>query len=502
MNAPLRRVGVVVLILFGLLFANLNWVQGVRAREYRTSDYNSRVQTAEYDVERGKIIVGGQAVAESRATTDNLKYQRAYPQALPYAHLVGYKAVNLGSTGIEKLENEYLSGNADSQFGDRIAQLFTGDKPGGNVVLSISKAAQETAFAELGKNKVGVQKAAAVAIDPKTGAILAAASIPSYDPNPIVSHNTKSAEEAQKKLSADPNKPLRSRAFSERYPPGSTFKVIISAGALAKGATPDTVLPAGPSYQPPQTSNFQIRNAAPSICPEPTITLRDALTVSCNTAFARYGVEQLGLDKVKETARAFGFESTPTIDRDDKNTAFLVASSEMGPITGPDGKVDPPALAQSCIGQREVRMTPLQGAMISAAIANGGSQMRPYLVQELKAADLTTVHYTAQPKELRRSTSPQVARDLQDMMISVVESGTGKNARINGFRVGGKTGTAENAEEAESHGWFIAFAMKGDQPIIATTVFLENAGRGGSAEAARIAGQIMRAYIAEKGIKP
>jgi penicillin-binding protein A len=236
------------------------------------------------------------------------------------------------------------------------------------------------------------------------------------------------------------------------------------------------------------------------VCPEATITLIEALTISCNTAFAKYGVEKLGLEKVREMARNFGYESTPNIDLDDKNTSFLVARSEMGAMTRQDGQVDPPALAQSCIGQRDVVMTPLQNAMVAATIANGGSQMRPYLVQQLKAADLTTVHYTAQPKELRRSVDGNVARDLQTMMISVVDNGTGKNARINGFRVGGKTGTAENATEAESHGWFIGFAMKGDTPVIATSVFLENAGKGGSAEAARIAGKIMQAYIAEKGL--
>jgi peptidoglycan glycosyltransferase len=499
MNAPLRRVGVVVLILFGLLFANLNWVQGVRAREYRTSDFNARVQTAEYDVERGKVIVGGQAVAQSQVTTDQLKYLRTYPFGETYAHIVGYKGVNIGSTGIEKLENEYLSGNADSQFGDRIAEMFTGDRPGGNVVLSISKAAQESAFKELKANKNGVPRAAAVAIDPNTGGVLAAVSIPSYDPSPMASHNTNAAIQAQTTLDKDASKPLRNRAFSERNPPASTMKVIIAAAALANGETPQSRLAAGPSYTPPQTT-VPIRNASPNICPEATITLIQALTESCNTAFARYGVERLGIDKVKEMARNFGFESTPTIDRDDKNAAFGVAPSELGKMTGPEGKVDPPALAQSCIGQRDVVMTPLQGALIASAVANGGSQMRPYLVQELKASDLTTVHYTAQPKELRRAVDSRVAGDLQNMMISVVDNGTGKNARINGFRVGGKTGTAENATEAESHGWFIGFAMKGNDPVIAVNVFLENAGKGGSAEAARIAGQIMKAYIAEKGL--
>jgi peptidoglycan glycosyltransferase len=501
MNAPLRRVGVVVLVLFALLFLNLNWVQAYKADEYRDSNYNARVQTAEYQRERGKIIVGGQAVAQSRETGDTLKYLRTYPSPELYAHAVGYKPVNLGATGIEKMENDYLSGNADAQFADRFAAMFTGEKAaGGNVVLSLSKATQESAFRELSNNRLRVPKGAIVALDPRTGAILAAVSIPSFDPNPLASHNTNAATAAFKKLEADQSKPLLNRAFTETYPPGSTMKVIISAAALANGDTQQTVLQAGPSYVPPQTTQ-PIRNAAPGICPEPTITLRQALTVSCNTAFARYGVERLGVDKVKEMAQAFGFESVPEIDRDDKNAAFNVAPSHTGAMTGPDGRVDPPALAQSCIGQRDVRMTPLQGALIAATVAHGGSQMRPYLVQELKGADLTTVHFTANPRELRRSINGQVARDLQDMMISVVDNGTGRNARIPGFRVGGKTGTAENAEEAADHGWFLGFALRGNDPVIAAAVFLENAGKGGSAEAARIAGQVMRAYIGEKGIR-
>jgi penicillin-binding protein A len=368
------------------------------------------------------------------------------------------------------------------------------------VVLSISKAAQETAYNELRNNKNKVPKAAAVAIDPKTGAILAAASIPSYDPNTVVTQDRTAALNAQTTLNKDENKPLRNRAFSERYPPGSTFKVIMSAAMLQNGETPQSVLPAGPSYAPPQTNGFVIKNAAPSICPDQTITLIEGLTVSCNTMFARYGAEVLGPDKIKDMAKKFGFESVPTIDLDEKNTCFLVAGSETGSMVTKEGKPDPPAVAQSSIGQRDVVMTPLQGALIAATVANGGKQMRPYLVQQLKAADLTTVHYTAQPKVNHEPINGQQAGDLQQMMISVVNNGSGKNARISGFQVGGKTGTAENATEAESHGWFISFAMKGNEPVIATAVFLENAGKGGSAEAARIAGQIMKAYIGEKGL--
>jgi peptidoglycan glycosyltransferase len=501
MNAPLRRVGVVVLILFGLLFANLNWVQGVRAKEYRTSDYNGRVLQSEYEVERGKVIVGGEAVAQSVPTSGELKYQRTYPKGAIYANLVGYKSVTLGATGIEKLENDYLNGNADSQIADRLSEMISGDKPGGNVVMSLSKAAQETAYNEIVNNKNKAQVAAAVAIDPKTGAILAAASIPGYDPNVVSTNDRNKAFDAQTALDKDANKPLLNRAFSERYPPGSTFKVVMSAAMLQNGLTPNSVIPAGPKYFPPETGGFFIKNASPNICPDPTITLIQALTQSCNTAFARYGAEQLGEQKIRDMAKKFGFDAgPPVIDRDDKNSCFRVAESTLGAMTNTPGKTDPAAIAQSSIGQSQVQMTPLQGALVAATVANNGSQMRPYLVQQLKGADLTTVHYTASPKELRRPISDAQARDIQTMMISVVNNGSGRNARISGFQVGGKTGTAENGEDENPHGWFIGFVMKNNEPIIATAVFLNQAGTGGSAEAARIGGQIMKAYIGEKGL--
>src|SRR5205807_711146 len=159
----LGRLGVFVLLLFALLFLNLNYVQAYKADAYRNSDYNARVETAQYQRARGKIIVGGQAVAQSRETTDSLKYRREYPAGPAYAHIVGYKPVRLGATGIEKIENAYLSGNDDKQLADRLAAIFTGATPaGGNVVLSVSKAAQETAYRELTNNKSGVPKGAVV----------------------------------------------------------------------------------------------------------------------------------------------------------------------------------------------------------------------------------------------------------------------------------------------------------------------------------------------------
>ena len=307
MNAPLRRVGVVVMILFGLLFVNLNYVQAIKADEYRNSDYNARVQVAEYERKRGIIEAAGTPLTASKETDGTLKYLRTYPKGEIYAHVVGYKPVNLADTGVERSENEFLAGTSDQLLPDRLWDLFTGKQtPGGDVLLTISPRAQEAAFKGLADNRVGATKGAAVALDPRTGAIQALVSMPSFDPNPLADHDTKRAQEAYDRLVADKDGPLRNRVLSETFPPGSTMKVIVAAAALKQGYTPQTRIPAGSSWLPP-TAGQPIRNAAASICPESEVTLLNALTESCNTGFARLGVK-LGAQAVKDEARRFGFE--------------------------------------------------------------------------------------------------------------------------------------------------------------------------------------------------
>lgn len=498
MNAPLRRVGVVVMILFGMLFVNLNWVQAYEADKYRNDDQNNgRVQVQEYERERGKIVVDGQAVAKSEETDDTLKYRRVYPLGPTYAQVVGYKPVNLGATGVEKLENDFLAGTADTFAADRFLEMFSGKhSPGGNVLLSIRNKVQETAYKELVNNQKDVSQGAVVALDPSTGAVLGMVSTPSYDPNLLTSHDYDAAATAYQKLNDDPKQPLLNRAVQDVYPPGSTFKVIVSAAALQAGLTPESEVTGGTAYQHPDTSQV-IHNAPGVVCPE-SITLKQALTVSCNTAFARLGVDQLGADRIKQTAQAFGFETEPTFQQDDDNV-MRVAASTTGTMLNPDGQVDGPALAQSCIGQRDVRMSPLQGALIAAAVANNGVQMRPYLIETLQDSDLQSM-YQVTPEVMRQSVSGTVASQLREMMISVVQNGTATRAQIDGYQVGGKTGTAQNGDAAD-HGWFIGFALKNGKPIVAVAVFLQNAGSGGSGEATRIAGQVMKAAIAAKGLK-
>jgi penicillin-binding protein A len=503
-NAPLRRVGVVVLVLFGLLFANLNWVQAYKADDYRESRYNGRVQIDKYDRQRGSILAGGNEVALSVETTDNLKYLRTYPFKESYAHLLGFSPVNGRDTALELSEDEFLSGRSDKLIANRVWDMITGkNTPGGNVLLTVSRTAQETAYKELVANKNRASRGAVVALDPTTGGVLAMVSMPSFDPNAITSHDTKAAEAAYKAYEADPLNPLLNRATSEVKPPASTMKVLVSAAALKTGEyNPATPIPAGPTYQAPGTSHV-IRNAGASICPEAEVTLEEALTESCNTGYAQLGVK-LGADALNQTARDFGFyDQTLTVGRlnDDDGKNVKVVESSLGQLKTSSNGDDKPRIAQSSIGQLDVLMTPMEGAMIASAIANNGSQMRPYVVDQWIGPDLTSKHYVAEPKQLRRSCSPEVAAQLQQMMTSVVEKGTGKNARIDGYQVGGKTGTADSAEEAKAHGWFIGFAMKDGRPVVAVAVFLEEAGKGGSAEAARIAGRVMQGVIADKGGK-
>ncbi|WCN81601.1 peptidoglycan D,D-transpeptidase FtsI family protein [Micromonospora sp. LH3U1] len=499
MNAPLRRVGVVVMVLFGLLFANLNWIQAYKADEYRTSDYNGRVQVAEYDHKRGNIEAGGTALATSKATNGTLKFLRTYPGGAKYAHVLGYKPVNLADQGIERVENDFLAGTSDTLIGDRLKDMFTGDDTGGgNVLLTLSKRAQDVAYDQLRNNQVGAKRGAAIAIDPSTGAVQALVSMPSFDPSPLASHNGNEAAAAFNKLEQDPDGPLKNRALSETLPPGSTFKIVVAAAALENGIGKTTQIPAGPSWTPP-TSGSPIRNADPSICPNPQVSLLDAVTYSCNTGFAQLGV-QLGADTLKEKARQFGFEQDDLTVGQLGEDGLPTAASRTGDMQNPDGSTDPAALAQSSIGQNNVRMTPLQGALIAAAVANDGKQQRPYLVRQLLAPDRTTSYYTAKSRELRQPVSPQVAADLREMMVGVVQKGTGRKAAISGYTVGGKTGTAQSAPDRPDHGWFVGFALdKNGKPVSAVCVMLEQAGSGGSAEAARIGGQIMRAAIADPG---
>jgi penicillin-binding protein A len=478
-NAPLRRVAISVLVLFTLLIINVNYIQVVRSDELRTNSSNTRVLAAEYDRERGAIIVDGEPVALSVPTDGRLRYLRNYPEGALYAAVTGYHSIIYNNAGIERAENDILSGQDPRLAFRRLADMFTGRDPaGGDVVLTLDPAVQAAAMAGL----EGVT-GAVVALDPSTGAVLGMASSPSYDPTQLSSHDPEAIREFAAQLDAADPDPRINQATREIYPPGSVFKVIVSAAALEEGYTPETVIPA-PDLLTLPNSTRTLENFGGSSCSSSEKqSLIDALTISCNTAFAQLGIE-LGEDKIRETAEAFG------IDDEKRNIPLPVVGSTVGEIE------DDAALGQTSIGQRDVRVTTLQAAMIAAAVANDGSLMTPYLVDQLRAPDLSVIDETT-PEELSRAVSEEIAGQLTEMMLSVVENGSGRSAQIDGVKVAGKTGTAETPD-APDHNWFIGFAPA-DDPTIAVAVFVKNGGGTGGDVSAPIAREVIQAYLDGQG---
>jgi len=480
-NAPLRKVAISVLVLFTLLIVNVNVIQVIRADDLRENSRNTRQLTEEYDQERGAIVVGGNEVASSVSTGEAaLDYLRQYPQGPLYAPVTGYYSVLFGKTGIEDAENGVLAGTDDRLALRRIGDILTGRDPaGGNVELTLDAAAQQAAMDGLAELE-GLA-GAVVALDPSTGAVLALASSPTFDPNQLSSHDAAAMRAYEESLTPDQTTNF---ATTERYPPGSIFKVIVSAAALATGEyTPDTVVPAPQQLDLPGTT-ATLNNFGDSACdPSGEQTLLEALTISCNTAFGQLGMD-LGEDAVRDMAEAFG------VDDQGFDMPLTVAGSTVGDIEN-DAQ-----LAQSSIGQFNVALTPMEAAMIAAAVANDGTLMKPYLVDSVQAPDLTVIDQT-DPEELSQPISADVAGQLTEMMTSVVENGSGRRAQVDGVTVAGKTGTAENGDRPD-HNWFIGFAPA-DDPQIAVAVFVRNSGGTGGDTSAPVARSVIEAYLAGQG---
>lgn len=460
MNTPLRRLATVVLLMFLALMGAATYIQFVKAPELNADNRNSRRLFQEYGTFRGSIIVGGEQVAWSEPVDDVFRYQRKYEPGTLYAPVTGFYSVVFGATGVEGTENLTLTGQADSLVWQRLQDLVTGRQPvGSSVELTIDPEAQKAAYDALGD-----QKGAVVAIEPATGRILALVSKPTFDPSDLAGHSTSKVNERYQKLDADKSRPLVNRAIGgDTYPPGSTFKLVVAAAALENGYEQTAELDAPRELALPQSSST-IKNFGGAACSSTDkATLAESLRISCNTSFAKLGLT-LGADALAAQAADFGFGTDVEIP--------LKATPSRFP-TG----LNAPNTALSAIGQYEVRATPLQMAMVSAAIANGGVQMQPHLVSRVLSPDLEVLSRT-QPTELRRSVSASTAAVLTSMMQGVVENGTGRSARISGVSVAGKTGTAQTAPDVAPHAWFTAFAPA-DDPKVAVAVVVENGGSMG-----------------------
>jgi len=477
-NKPIRRLSFIVALLFCALLVSTTWIQFVTTSSINSLPGNRRTLLASYSRERGDILVNGTPIAKSVPTKDELKYVRTYPSATLYSQVTGYYSFTYGAGGgLEGADDSLLSGQSDKLFYRRVLDMLTGKpRSGASLELTINPKAQAAADAALGN-----QRGAVVALDPRTGAILAMVSHPQYDPTTLAGHNLNSVEKAWTALNADPGRPAVNRAIAgDLYPPGSTFKLITAAAALSSGKfTEQSQIPGPAALALPQsTINLPTDDGQP--CgPGGKTTLTHALEISCNTAFGWLGLN-LGGDALRAQAAKFGFG-------DSLRVPMRVTPSTVPPLNAPQS-------AQAAIGQYDVRVTPLQMAMVSAAIANKGTVMTPYLVKDTRNSSLDIIDQS-QPQQLSQAISPAVAAALTRMMVTVVQSGTGTPAQISGIQVAGKTGTAQNVKGGNPHAWFTAFAPASD-PRIAVAVVVENGGNAGSeAYGGKVAAPIARAVI-------
>ncbi|CAM5738771.1 putative Penicillin-binding protein A [Streptomyces afghaniensis 772] [Streptomyces afghaniensis] len=491
MNKPLRRIAIFCGLLVLALLIRDNWIQYVQADELRTDKNNRRVIIERYASPRGDIIVNGQPITGSTETSgSDFKFKRTYKDGPMWAPVTGYASQAFGATQLESIEDGILTGNDDRLFFRNTLDMLTGKKQeGGNVVTTLNGAAQKAAYNGL-KKQGG--KGAVVALEPSTGRILALASYPSYDPSSFAGNSTTTDTEAWQKLQKknNPDDPMLNRALRETYPPGSTFKVLTAAAALEDGLYTDpnqktnTPLPwimPGTTTPLKNEGNIPCKNA----------TLRVALQYSCNTVFGKIGAD-LGNDKMLDMAKKFGFteeQFTPV------RANASVFSDDMN-----DSQT-----ALSSIGQFNTAATPLQMAMVASAVANDGKLMKPYMVDELQARSVDTLERT-EPEELSQPLSSENAQKLQSMMETVVDKGTGSNAKIPGVTVGGKTGTAQHGvDNSENpYAWFISYAKgdDGSSPVaVAVVIEDDNAVRddiSGGGLAAPIARNVMEAVIDSK----
>ncbi|MEU5691081.1 penicillin-binding protein 2 [Actinosynnema sp. NPDC020468] len=481
MNTPLRRVGLAMMVMILLLLGNLTYVQVIKADDYRKNPLNRRVLLDQYSRERGQIIAAdGTPLASVEKTTDRLRYVRTYANGPAFAPVTGYFSTTYGAGGMERSEDDLLNGSDDRLFARRVSDLITGRDPkGGSVQLTVDPKLQEAAFQSLG-NLTG----SVVAIRPQTGEILAMASTPSYDPNLLASHDANVQEEAWGTLT-DPDgpQPMLNRSVDQIYPPGSTFKLVVAAEALAEGKTKDSEVDGRKSITLPGT-NTELPNFNDSICGNgTTATLQEALAKSCNTAFAVLA-HDMGPDKLRKQAAKFG------IGDSDLTIPLPVAQSTLGPMA------DPPSVYQSGIGQKDVRLTPLQNAVVCATIANNGTRMAPHLVSKIIAPDLSVIDET-KPDEVEEAMDPKNAAALRDMMVES-EKNTGGGGKLSGVTIASKTGTAEHGVDplaTKPHAWYVAFAPA-EKPEIAVAVIVEDGGDVGlQATGGKVAAPIGRAVI-------
>lgn len=460
----IKKVLVVFLVCFIGLISYITYFQVFKAEEISASPYNRRLQAKRNSILRGTIYDRNMKPLTKSKKVSTLNQERTYVYGEIFANVLGYVSPKYGMTGLERTYDSTLIGAETmelSKFFDSITEKT--DKVGYSIRTTLDYEIQKKAYELIGDNKGSV-----VALDPRTGEVIAMVSKPSYNPNKL--------EEQWKSINSDKDNPLYNRATYGLYPPGSTFKVITAVSALEniQGV-------AQKNFKDEGVLVFNSRESLKNYNGEVlgNIDFSEAFAESSNVVFGGLGLE-LGNDKLRETAENFYFNKSLAIDDFSikKGRFPTLKRNEKGNI------------AQSAIGQGEVLVSPMQMALVTSTIANNGVMMKPILVKDVLNSKGERIQKT-KTSVLGQVTSSENSDILKNLMKKVVEEGTGRNASINGVSVCGKTGTADNESgNKEPHSWFVGFAPY-ENPQIAVAVIVENGGVGGG-KAAEIAREVMK----------
>ena len=485
MNDRIQRLGLILGVGFCLLLAALTRLQVVDASKLSNDPRNTRALTASFSADRGSIqTADGVLLARSVPASDEFKRQRQYPEGPVFAPVTGYLSFTFGADGAERAFNDALTGGGSLPKGDdALRQLFQHQHATRDVTLTINAAVQRVAATAL-----GTRRGAVVALNPTTGAILALASYPSFDPNPLAAHSQDAVRAAWNTLQNDASHPLLPRGYRESYPPGSTFKVVTASAAFDhKPDITTKVYPTLNALPLPHSGGLSLHNFGGEHCGG---NIAEMIRISCNTGMASVGLD-VGGDGMAAEAQAFGFGTKPPLDLPATAVSHFPAAAEF--------TRNEPALAFDSIGQQNVSATPLQMALIAAGIANGGVIMTPHVLDHTSDAQGNVID-TYKPHEWRTATSGATAAVIKQMMIDVARRGTATRAQIAGIVVAAKTGTAQTGKEANhAHAWLIAFAPA-EAPKIAVAVIVEDqSGLGDTATGGRVAApiaqQVMRVAL-------
>ncbi len=478
MNRAMSKVFIVAVVLFVALVVNLTWIMVVRAQWFQDRPENKRSIAMEMKIKRGDIVgYDGTVIAGTERRSGY--YYRDYPNGTVAPQLVGYDSVQYGRSGIEAQLNDELTGQASDLGVQNWVDKLLGRRPtGADVKLTLVPAVQKVAQQELQG-----QKGAIVVLDPKTGALIASASAPTYDPARL--------DDRWAALSKDPGAPLLNRPTQGLYVPGSAFKVITASAGLDTGkVTPDTPFVDTGTYV---VFGGKVTNYGGEVFGPNNFTY--ALTASINTTFGKVG-NLLGRKRLIAGAQRYGFYQTPPLPLP---AGEVVPSGRYGKkgLLSPDAFMDPLAVAWTACGQEKLLATPLQMALVAGGVANGGRVMEPYYTQEIVAPDGTVVS-KAQPEQWLVATKALTASQLNTMMQNVVNAGTGTAAALEGIQVAGKTGTAEKGD-GTNLAWFIAFAPAQD-PQVAVAVVIEDTQSTGGEAAAPLAAAVIKAALAQPAL--